>query len=178
MDEREAATASRSLHTWVSAAVAKAVRQAAAEEGLSQAAVIRRAILRDMRRAENSGEAAAFGETTRDDDMSGKQSHNRGHEYGGQQIRERRGVAPNRPGDLDALRNLTDDERHPALREALGFGAEPGPAVAPEPERSPYSDFDMRDYNHQRDAEERDSGRKVHPPAGSKPIPYKDVPVV
>jgi hypothetical protein len=65
MDEREAATASRSLHTWVSAAVAKAVRQAAAEEGLSQAAVIRRAILRDMRRAENSGEAAAFGETTR-----------------------------------------------------------------------------------------------------------------
>jgi hypothetical protein len=60
------------------------------------------------------------------------------------------------------------------------------PAVAPEPEPpaptykrspSPYSDFDMRDYNHQRDAEERESGRKVHPPAGSKPIPYKDVPV-
>jgi hypothetical protein len=111
--------------------------------------------------------------------MRGRQSsHNRGHEYGGQQIREPRGVAQNRPGDLDALRDLTDDERRPALREALGFGAEPGPAVAPEPERSPYSDFDMRDYNHQRDAEERESGRKVHPPAGSKPIPYKDVPVV
>jgi hypothetical protein len=65
MDEREAATASRSLHTWVSAAVAKAVRQAAAEEGLSQATIVRRAVLRDLRRAENSGEAAAFGETTR-----------------------------------------------------------------------------------------------------------------
>jgi hypothetical protein len=64
MDEREAATASRSLHTWVSAAVAEAVRQAAAE-GLSQPAIVRRAVLRDLRRVENSGEAAAFGETTR-----------------------------------------------------------------------------------------------------------------
>jgi hypothetical protein len=97
--------------------------------------------------------------------MRGKQSsHNRGHEYGGQQIREPRGVAQNRPGDLDALRDLTDDERRPALREALGFGEEPVPAVEPEPEPpaqptykrgSGASDFDMSSYVRRRDNEDR-----------------------